>query len=181
MLVHANESLVMLIDIQSRLAPAIDGQQQVAAAAGWVLDVAALCQVPVLVTEHYPKGLGHTLAPLLEKITPEQILEKIHFSAWKEPAVRERLAQIGRRQIIILGTETHVCVLQTVLDLLADDYQVFVVTEAVGSRTAANKALALARMQQAGAVIISQEMLAFEWLERAGTDLFRQISKHYIV
>lgn len=181
MLVKAHTSLVLLIDIQSRLAPAIDGQEQIVAAARWVLDVAALCQVPVFITEHYPKGLGHTLAPLLTGVTPAQVLEKITFSAWREPAIRETLAQTGRRQIIVLGTESHVCVLQTVMDLLADQYQVFVVSDAVGSRTAANKALALARMQQAGAVIISQEMLAFEWLERAGTDLFRQVSKNYIV
>ena len=89
-------------------------------------------------------------------------------------------ADVGRRQIILCGTETHVCVLQTVMDLLTAGYQVFVVTDAVGSRTAENKHLGLNRMQQAGAVLVSREMVAFEWLERAGTELFRQISKGWI-
>lgn len=181
MLVKASDSLVLLIDIQTRLAPAIEAADDVVAAARWVLDVASLCQVPVWITEHYPSGLGHTLAPLLTGIAANQVLEKIHFSAWREPAIKQQIAEAKRQQIVVLGTETHVCVLQTVLDLLAANFQVFVVIEAVGSRTAANKALALARLQQAGAVIISKEMLAFEWLERAGTDLFRQISKNYIV
>ena len=107
-------------------------------------------------------------------------MEKIHFSALRENSIAAAIAAKARPQIVVIGTESHVCVLQSVMDLLAANYQVFVVSEAVGSRTVENKQLALSRMQQAGAVIISQEMLAFEWLERCGTDSFRQISKGWI-
>lgn len=180
MILNAKQSQVLLIDIQSRLAPAIFDSAAVSQAAAWVLQIASLCEVPVLATEQYPKGLGHTLPALLELLPEQAIFEKIHFSALKEKAIAEAIAVKNRPQVVVIGTESHVCVLQSVLDLLAAGYQVFVVIEAVGSRTPENKQLALSRMQQAGAVIISQEMLAFEWLERAGTELFRQISKGWI-
>lgn len=180
MLIQAQQSQVLLIDIQSRLAPAIFDHAAVSQAAAWILQVASLCEVPVMATEHYPKGLGHTLPALAELIPSTAIYEKIHFSALREPAIVSALAQAQRPQVIVLGTEAHVCVLQTVMDLLAAKYQVFVVSEATGSRTSDNKQLALTRMQQAGAQIVSQEMLAFEWLEKAGTELFRQISKGWI-
>lgn len=180
MLLNTNQSQVLLIDIQSRLAPAIFDSAAVVQAAAWVLQIASLCEVPVLATEQYPKGLGHTLPALLELLPEQVIFEKIHFSALKENAIAAAIAAKNRPQVVVIGTESHVCVLQSVMDLLAAGYQVFVVSEAVGSRTLENKRLALSRMQQAGAVIISQEMLAFEWLERAGTELFRQISKGWI-
>ena len=180
MLINAKTSQVLLIDIQSKLAPAIADNAAVSQAAAWVLQVARLCEVPVLATEQYPKGLGHILPALQELIPAAAIFEKIHFSALREAVIADAIAANTRPQVIVLGTETHVCVLQSVLDLIKAGYQVFVVSEAVGSRTAENKQLALNRMQQAGAVIISQEMLAFEWLEKAGTELFRQISKGWI-
>ncbi len=180
MLLQAKDSVVLLIDIQQRLAPAIADSQAVTDAAAWVLQLAPQFDIPVLVTEHYSKGLGHTLPSLAELVTQEQIFEKIHFSAFQASAVEQKLASLQRRQIVVIGTETHVCVLQTVLDLISGNYQVFVVEEAVGSRDLKNKALALSRMQQAGAQIISKEMLVFEWLHKAGTDFFRHISQGWI-
>lgn len=180
MLLQANDSLVLLIDIQQKLAPAIYASKEVEQAAAWVLQVALQLDIPLLATEQYPKGLGHTVPSLRELLPDDAVLEKIHFSAYREPAVQQRLASLGRRQVVVIGTESHVCVLQTVMDLLAADYQVFVVAEAVGSRTVDNYQLALSRMQQAGCQIVSKEMLAFEWLERADNDSFRQISKGWI-
>lgn len=180
MLLQQADSLVLLIDIQSKLAPAIADHHDVEQAAAWVLQVALQLEVPVLATEQYPKGLGYTVPLLAELIPQHNMLQKMHFSAMREADVVAALNVSGRKQIVVIGTETHVCVLQTVMDLLAADYQVYVVTEAVGSRTAENKQLALSRMQQAGAWIISKEMLAFEWLNKAGTDTFRQISKGWI-
>jgi nicotinamidase-related amidase len=180
MLLQANDSMVLLIDIQQKLAPAIYETKAVEQAAAWVLQVALKLDIPLLATEQYPQGLGHTVPSLRELLPDDAVLEKVHFSAWREPAVQQRLAILGRQQIVVMGTESHVCVLQTALDLLAAGYQVFVVAEAVGSRTVENKQLALSRMQQAGCQIVSTEMLAFEWLERAATDSFRQISKGWV-
>ncbi len=180
MRLDVSQSQVLLIDIQTKLAPAIAEHAAVSQAAAWVLQIASLCDVPVMATEQYPAGLGRTIPSLLELLASDAVHEKIYFSAMREPKIVAAVAAQQRPQVVVLGTETHVCVLQTVLDLLAADYQVYLVSEAVGSRTPENKQLALSRMQQAGAVVISKEMLAFEWLERAGTELFRQISKGWI-
>jgi len=180
MLLQAGQSLVLLIDMQQKLAPAIFEHKEVEQAAAWVLQVALQLDVPVWATEQYPQGIGSTLPTLAELIPEANILQKMHFSALKEPHIASSLACTERKQIVLLGTEAHVCVLQSALDLVELGYSVFVVTEAVGSRTEENKQLALSRMQHSGVHIISKEMLAFEWLECCGTDTFRQISKGWI-
>ncbi|SEA59658.1 hydrolase [Alkalimonas amylolytica] len=180
MLIDRDQSLVLLIDIQQRLAPAISENREVENAAAWVLQVALQLDVPVLATEQYPAGLGHTVPVLAELLPEDAVLEKMHFSAYKETAVRQRLQELERKQLILLGTETHVCVLQSALDLLDAGYQVYLVEDAVGSRDPLHKQQALQRMQQAGAVVINREMLAFEWLECAGTETFKRIHQGWI-
>jgi nicotinamidase-related amidase len=179
MRMRAEHSTLLIIDIQERLFPAIADSAALAAHAGWLLQVAQRIGVPVLLTEQYSKGLGPTIAALRSTVDAECIIEKLHFSAVSEGQL---LAHVGaeRSQFVVAGSEAHVCVLQTVLDLLALGHGVFVVEEAVASRQASDKALALARMQQAGAQIVSREMVAFEWLEKAGNDLFRAISREFI-
>lgn len=180
MLVHKNRSVLLVIDLQQKLSPAIDQTDAVINAACRVLQIANQLLIPVLATEQYPQGLGTTVAEVAALLPQDAILEKIHFSALREPAIQQKLQQLKKQQMVLIGTEAHVCVLQTAMDLIAAGFSVFVVEEAVGSRTPANKALALSRLQQAGAQIISLEMLAFEWLERAGTDQFRHISRGWL-
>jgi hypothetical protein len=180
MLLTAENSLLLLIDLQSKLAPAIHNNAEVEQHCRWLLEVSRELAVPVLATEQYPQGLGVTVPSLLTLLKSEEILEKIHFSAAQEPHIQAALADSGRRQIVLCGTETHVCVLQTALDLISAGYQVFVVAEACGSRRDSDKQLALGRLQQAGAMIVSREMVAFEWLQRAGTAQFRQISQGWL-
>lgn len=179
MLLRAQNSTLLIIDIQERLFPAIHDAESVLAHSAWLLAVAQRLGVPVLATEQYPKGLGPTVPALREALPAEAVLEKIAFSAVTDPGLLQRPGG-DRRQFVVCGTEAHVCVLQTVLGLLEEDREVFVVEEAVGSRQPRDKALALERMRQAGAVIVSREMVAFEWMERAGTDVFREISKQFI-
>ncbi len=180
MRLEAKQSLVLVVDIQQKLAPAIVKNEQLQQAALWVLQVAAQLKIPVLATEQYPQGLGETL-PALRSLVPEQaIFSKIHFSALREAHIQQAIAAQQRRQIVVMGTESHVCVLQTVLDLLAAGYQVFLVEAAVGSRTLKDKRLALCRLQQAGAIIVSLEMLAFEWLDKAGTAEFKTLLNGWI-
>lgn len=180
MLLTADQSLLLLIDLQKKLAPAIHNNAEVEQHCRWLVEVARELAVPILATEQYPQGLGVTLPSLLSLLKSEEILEKIHFSAAQEPHIQAALADTGRRQIVLCGTETHVCVLQTALDLVAAGYQVFVVAEACGSRRDSDKQLALGRLQQAGAVIVSREMVAFEWLQQAGTAQFRHISRGWL-
>ncbi len=179
MRIKAETSTLLIIDIQARLLPAIQNSAELAENALWVQQVAQRIGVPVLLTEQYSKGLGQTIPSVRDGHPASAIIEKLHFSAVSEGELFKR-AGGDRTQFVVCGSEAHVCVLQTVLDLLALGRQVFVVAEAVGSRQAADKALALARMQQAGASIVSREMVAFEWLGQAGNPLFREVSKTFI-
>lgn len=174
-----SESLLLVIDLQARLLPAIDDGDAVLANAAWMVDVAQAIGVPVLATEQYPQGLGLTESDLRARLPEESIVEKTHFSAVAEGLLLQAPAAT-RKQWVVTGTEAHVCVQQTVLDLLAIGRHVFVVDDAVGSRRSRDKELALQRMQQHGAEIVSREMVAFEWLERADTPIFRDVLKRFI-
>ncbi|RUO26931.1 hydrolase [Aliidiomarina minuta] len=179
-LIQRHACFVLLIDIQQKLAPAIAESESVIERNQWLLNIAHELSVPVVATEQYPSGLGHTVAALEEQMKQAIVYEKLHFSAFQEKSIADALVGLNRPQVIITGTETHVCVLQTALDMQEAGLQVFVVEDAVGSRRELNKQLALQRMQQAGCVIVSSEMVAFEWLQRCATDEFRHISKTYI-
>lgn len=179
MRIKVSDSLLLIVDLQGRLLPAIDEGETVLFHATWLVDVAQTLGVPVLATEHCPERVGLTDSALRERLAADCIVEKTHFSAVTEGALL-RAAAAGRTQWIVVGTEAHVCVQQTVLDLLAAGRSVFVVDEAVGSRRVRDKELALARMQQNGAEIVSREMVAFEWLDSAENPMFRDVHRRFI-
>ncbi len=179
MLIKSDQSMLLLIDLQERLAPAIQDIDAVLRHNSWLVEIAQRLAVPVGGTVQYPSGLGVMVPDLSARIPPDRVVEKIHFSAVADGCL-ERLPDFSRRQIVLTGTEAHVCVLQTALGLRALGKEVFVVAEAVGSRRAADKELALARMRQEGCRIVSREMVAFEWLDKAGTEVFRQISREFL-
>lgn len=175
----ADQSVLLVIDIQERLLPAIHQGEEVVQHILWLAGVARRLGVPVLATEQYPQGLGASVQALRERLDARQFVSKEHFSALGEGQLLEAPGG-DRHQWIVTGTETHVCVQQTVLDLLAAGRRVFVVDEGVGSRRERDKALALERMRQHGADIVSREMVAFEWLQRANTADFRQVLQEFI-
>ena len=145
--IKADQSLLLLIDLQERLAPAIDNFAEVQRHNHWLLNIAQRLDIPIAATVQYPRGLGNMIPELAAAIPPEHIVEKIHFSAAADGCL-DGLVAMSRPQVILTGTETHVCVLQTALDLLAAGKAVYVVAEAVGSRRREDKELALARMRQ---------------------------------
>ena len=165
-------STLLVVDLQGRLMPAIDGGETVVQRAVFLARVAETLGVPVLFTEQNPTGLGATVPPL--KPFVEQLFVKRHFSAAREPGFFERLPT-GRDAVVVAGAETHVCVLQTVLGLLGRGYGVAVVADAVGSRTAASKDAGLRRMAAHGAEIVTAEMVAFEWLESCDHPDFKPV------
>lgn len=179
MRIQANHSLLLVVDLQGRLLPAIAAGDAVLAAGAWLVDVAQALGVPVVASEHCPQRIGLTEPALRARLTADDLIEKTHFSAVRDGLLQHPSAT-GRSQWVVVGTEAHVCVQQTVLDLLAAGQQVFVVDEAVGSRRPRDKELALARMQQHGAAIVSREMVAFEWLEHADHPMFREILRRFI-
>lgn len=179
MLVECQRSQLLVIDVQEKLAPHIANRDQVVAGTLKLIRYARRLGVPATITEHYSAGLGATV-PLLRDAagndTPR--LEKISFSSWRDEAIRARIGgfiDAGRDQIVVAGMESHVCVLQSVLDLVASGASVFLVADATGSREASVREVALHRMEAAGASIVTQEMVAFEWLERGGTAEFKDL------
>lgn len=141
-----------------------------------VISGARLLAVPVLATAQYPRGLGPLIPAVVAALDGVMPVEKTAFSCMLEPAFVDALRATGRDQVIVVGIEAHVCVAQTVLDLLARGWRVQVVADAVASRTAANAAIGVARCAAAGAVVTSSEAVLFEWLETSGTQEFRAIS-----
>ncbi|MCB1548775.1 MAG: hydrolase [Hyphomicrobiaceae bacterium] len=180
MRLRRQRSHLVIIDVQENLAPHVANAARVVAHCRRLITYARRLDIPVTLTEHYPKGLGVTVAPVREAAGPQAIrLAKIEFSCVLNAELRERFHSLrgnqGRDQLVVAGMEAHVCVGQTVLDLLDDGFRVSVVGDGVGSRSPEDRAIALARMAKSGADIVSQEMVAFEWLERAGTPEFRDL------
>ena len=179
MKLDAKRAVLLIVDLQKRLLPAIDQGERVIEHSAWLIGVARQLGVPVLLTEQYPQGLGATAPAIASLVEPREKLEKTHFSAVAEGNLLSH-PSAQARQWVVCGTESHVCVQQTVLDLLAAGRDVAVVEEAVGSRQPRDKQLALERMRQAGAQIVTCEMVAFEWLHRANTPAFRTLLKDFI-
>lgn len=179
-MIRRPQSFLLLVDIQQKLAPAIDKQAQIIERNHWLLAIARDLTVPVVVTEQYPQGLGPTVESLMEVLNQATFLQKTHFSALAEPGITETLRALQRPQVVLTGTESHVCVLQTALDLQTHGFQVFVVADAVGSRRESDRQLALNRLSAAGCTLVSSEMVAFEWLHQSATDEFRHISRTYL-
>ena len=179
MLISAENSVLLIVDIQQRLVPAIPQVDVLVAHNVWLARIAGRLAVPIIATEQYPAGLGPTLPEVAACVPPASIVDKIHFSAIPDGCLAP-LPGFDRDCVVLTGMETHVCVLQTALDLLALGKKVYVVAECVGSRRPEDRALALERMRQEGCRIVSREMVAFEWLRRAGTEAFRQISREFL-
>lgn len=167
-------AVLLVVDVQERLLPAIDGQQQVVANVGKMIEAARLLGLPMLVTEQYPAGLGRTCAPIRAALGEVPAIEKVRFSACVEP-VLQRLKALKCSAVIVVGIEAHVCVQQTVLDLLREKYLPFVCADAVSSRRALDRDVALQRMRQAGAIVTTTESAIFELLVEAGTERFKQM------
>ena len=183
LLLHAAQSQLVLIDLQVKLAPAMDliAMREVTKNCAILLQAARLMQVPTIVTEQYPQGLGETLPELKQYSTNSKPVVKTVFSACAEPAFEQHLHS-DKTQIVLTGIEAHICVLQTALGLLQANKQVFVVQDAVISRNnsnqiSANKANAIARLRDAGCIITNTESVAFEWLGDANHEAFKAISK----
>ena len=179
-MLEKHRSQLLVIDVQERLYPVTAKPDQVIAKCGILLEAARKLSIPAMISEQYPKGLGATAKALRQMATEAVIMEKISFSCLRDDEIYARLeiaGDEGRDQIVIGGMEAHVCVLQTALDLKKEDYEVFVVADAITSRKASSRKLALARMRDAGIHVINTEMAVFEWLERAGTPEFKVVSK----
>ncbi len=172
-----NEAALLVIDIQSRLTPAMppDALARVVKYTRALVGAAKELGIPVLATEQYPKGLGE-LIPEVREVLPSPPLVKMHFSCGADPAFAAALEKTGRRQVIVCGIETHVCVFQTVRDLVSMGYEVHLCSDAVASRQEMHRANAIDLCRQAGAVITNAETVIFDLLHLAGTPEFKKVA-----
>ncbi len=175
-LLSRDESRLLIVDMQEKLLPVINDQEAVLASCLKLIEAAKILEVPATATEQYPKGLGPTVSVITERLPDRP--EKIEFSClncldWNATAADPE----SRFKVVVAGIESHVCVLQTVLDLLSQGFRVFVAADAVGSRKPLDREFALQRMASSGAVITTTESVLFEWCERAGTPEFKEISR----
>ena len=179
MRMRAEQSVLLVVDVQERLENVVADGTAAVSEVLWLVRVAQRMGVPVIATEHCPEKLGQSVAALRPLLPPASVVCKTHFSAVSEGGLF-RAPEGQRVQWIVAGMEAHVCVMQTVLDLLELGREVFVVDEAVASRQARDKALALERMRRHGADIVSREMVAFEWLVHAGAPEFKSVLRSFI-
>ena len=175
MLITQETSQLLIVDIQQKLAPAIENCAQVTANSIRLLSGASQLGVPAFVSEQYVRGLGHSIESIQKAAVNAKFFEKTHFSCAAEPGILELLHAPKRPQIILTGTEAHVCVLQTAFGLLSAGFEVFLVADATSSRTPENLSAAIERMRAGGINIVTTEMVLFEWLHQAGTDEFRAL------
>lgn len=173
-LMSADDTALLVVDVQARLVPLIAGHERLVWNVRRLLDAAAVLGIPAVATEQYPAGLGPTVEPLAARLPPAP--SKLTFSCLGCPELLDAWTQAGRDKLLVAGIEAHVCVQQTVLDLLAVGFRVYVAADAVGSRFDEDRQFALRRMEACGATLTTCEAAMFEWCEVAGTDKFKRIS-----
>ncbi|MDZ7331636.1 MAG: hydrolase [candidate division KSB1 bacterium] len=168
---------LLVIDIQERINAVMKYRERVVKNTAKLISGLKILNVPIFVTEQYRKGLGPTEKPILDLINQSTIVEKMTYSCCMAQPLMEQLRTHQIKQVAVCGIETHVCVLQTCLDLLAHGFQVHLVTDAISSRRKLDHEAAIDRMVQAGVIPTTTEAVLFELLEQAGTPEFKQISK----
>lgn len=171
-----NNSLLLVIDVQERLMPVIHENEKTLANIQKLIDGAGILGMDMMITEQYPQGLGRTI-PELRYNEDTPVLEKNTFSCMLEQSVITQLSIYRKEHLILCGVESHICVLKTAIDAANHGYSVHVVSDAVSSRTAESKILALERMRQSGVYIVNLEMILFMLMDCAGTAEFKAISK----
>jgi nicotinamidase-related amidase len=170
------EAVAIVVDIQERLLPHIHESDIILRNCMKLIEGLKILSVPIIITQQYTRGLGPTVQSIVQMFSEFRYIEKISFSCQDEPAFRNELALLGKTDIIICGIESHVCVLQTCLDLLEAGMRPVIVEDCVSSRKPDDKLVSIERMRQEGARITSKESLLFELMRVAGNETFRSIS-----
>lgn len=173
---NSEETFLLIIDIQERLVNAMKYGEQVIDKTDILISTAEELNMPVIVTEQYPKGLGSTVPQLESKLKSGKKFEKMNFSVYIDE-IKNAIEETGRKKVIITGMETHVCVFQTARDLINNGYEVFIASDGVCSRTKQNHLNGLDLIESMGAVITNTETIIFDLLGKAGTPEFKVLSK----
>ncbi len=176
MRISKEESVAVIVDVQERLFPHIHNNQQLEKNIKILIEGLKLLKMPVLLTEQYKKGLGDTIPAVRESLDEVIPVEKISFSCCDESRFLAELNRTGKKFVILAGIEAHVCILQTVLDLVENGYMPVLVEDCISSRKKNDKDIAIERARQEGAIITSYESILLELCRVAGTETFKKIS-----
>ena len=173
---------LLIIDLQERLLPHIFNKEKIKHNSNKLVELFVELNVPIIYTEQYPKGLGSTVNCLKKRLIDNnsKIIEKTTFSAFENEDLKKFLTHINKKQVIILGIESHICVLQTSIDLLESGRQVYIVKECVGSRKLEDANMGIKRMLQNGASLINFEMIFFELIRDSKNQFFKKLSSKFV-
>ena len=177
MRINRENTIGLVVDVQEKLFPAIDDNKSILNNTLKMLDGLKLFKIPIVVTQQYSKGLGATIPEINNSIGNFSYIEKNSFSCYREPAFIRVLNRIGKRNVIIMGIESHICILQTALDLLYNNFNPVIVEDCVGSCNPNDKQVAIWRMRDVGSVITTSESMLYELCREAGTPEFKEILK----
>lgn len=180
MLLTLQQSCLLMVDIQEKLTPLVLNHALLIENCQWLMRLANELGTPIHLSEQYPQGLGKTVPALLSEASNAIYSEKVHFSCASDTACRRKLQDANCQDIIIAGIETHVCIMQTALELIDLGKNVFVVVDAVSARHEIDHRYGLKRMKAAGIHLITREMVFFEWLRQAGTSRFKTLSQLFL-
>lgn len=175
MLIKPDQSCLIVIDMQERLVPAMQAPARTIKNTRLLIKTAARLSIPIMLTEQYPKGLGHTVSKIKTAAKDLPVYEKMHFACMEDEGFAKAFRALNRKQAVITGMEAHICVMQTAAKLMDEGFEVFVVTDATSSRTLESEKACLDRLQAIGAGIVTTEMVVFEWLGQAGTPAFKEL------
>lgn len=177
MTINRENTIGLVIDLQEKILPIIDRKEELLKNSITLLKGLRALNVPILVTQQNSKNLGNTVPAISEIINEFHFFDKLTFSCWRNTEFANKLIQTERKNVIIIGIEAHVCVLQTVLDLASNNYKPVVIEDCIGSSVPNDKQVTLYRMRENGAVISTWESILMELCGQAGTDEFRSLLK----
>lgn len=176
-LLSKENTALIIVDVQEKLLPYVADKEEVTENLRMLIKFAYIMGIPVVLTEHYPKGLGRTVPQIKEVLKQYEPIEKVIFSCFGSSAFKSRLRELGVKRLMLSGIESHICIEQTALDALDAGYEVHVIADAISSRTPRNLEIGIEKTRQFGAVISSTEMAMYEIMERADTKEFKEVLK----
>ncbi len=170
-------TVLVVVDVQEKLLPYVADKEKVTENLRMLIKFAYIMNMPIILTEHYPKGLGRTVPEIKEVLKDYKPIEKVIFSCFGSEEFKSRLKELGVKRLMLSGIESHICIEQTALDALGAGYEVHVIADAISSRTPRNLEIGIEKTRQFGAVISSTEMAMYEIMERADTREFKEVLK----
>ncbi|MBA4503269.1 hydrolase [Marinobacterium marinum] len=180
MLLDTNKSVLVVIDVQAKLLPGVHEQQRLVDNCKWLTRLAQLMAVPVIGSEQYPQGLGHTEEGLRELIGADRLYGKAHFACIDDPDFGNAFRKLDRKQAVLCGMESHACVIQSALRLLEEGYEVFVIADSISARNPLDTEVALRRMEKEGVRLLTREMAGFEWVRSSDAPQFKAFSMEFL-